>query len=237
MSPSRTRTPPAGVANDGVLLAAIIALACAFSGCDSLKPDATPSDASKADVPAEAAGEPDTKSPTEAGADGPQDASNDERSTKPDGPSDSSSDVDLEAEVGSERGESAPAICESAIGSWSITMPSWVITFQISESLATQGGPVLITWSSPGIGPMVGDGAFDAATCSLSQTYDSLCQAAAGPQCGDLGDGGTPVCPGGDVLTAAFDVPVASWWDAKGCWNGQSCTTCDQHPAVQMSRL
>lgn len=115
---------------------------------------------------------------------------------------------------------------------------SYVITLQISEQIATTGGPVEITWKSPGVNTYAGPGVFSVATCSLVESYSALCasstDAGNGVECGDTSSSGQDVCPGGDGLTASFDPPTLSWWDAHGCTNGQNCSFCLEHVATSL---
>jgi hypothetical protein len=137
--------------------------------------------------------------------------------------------------------------CAQAVGSWTAIIPpygdtDYTVTFTISEQTATMGGPVEITWTSPGspINPYTGAGVFSVATCSLAESYTVLCASAVdagdGVQCGDTNSAGQDVCPGGDGLTATFDPPTLSWWDAHGCdANGQNCVYCFQHQASSVT--
>jgi hypothetical protein len=116
----------------------------------------------------------------------------------------------------------------------------WVVTFTISGQVATTGGTVAVTWASPGANTFTGSAAFSVATCSLAQSYPALCTAATaagnGIQCGDTSSAGQDVCPGGNAMTASFSTPAMSWWDAHGCVDGQSCSTCLEHQAVSVVR-
>ena len=135
--------------------------------------------------------------------------------------------------------------CPQAVGAWTATMPpfyntSYIVTFRISPPIATTGGPVDVTWTSPGVNPFTGPGVFSVATCSLAESYPALCASSTaagnGVQCGDTSSSGQDLCPGGNGLTASFDPPTLSWWDAHGCWNGLNCSSCVEHQATSVVR-
>jgi hypothetical protein len=99
----------------------------------------------------------------------------------------------------------------------------------------------MITWSAPGVKQFVGQGAFDWSTCTLTETYDSLCSASTaagnGTQCGDTSSTNADLCPNGDAMIATFDgTPTFSWYDAEGCnANGKNCATCSQNVATSFA--
>jgi hypothetical protein len=139
----------------------------------------------------------------------------------------------------------APAVptCPQAVGAWTATMPpfyntNYIVTFDISAQIATTGGAVDITWTSPGVNPYTGPGVFSVATCSLAESYPALCASSTaagnGVQCGDTSSSGQDLCPGGNGLTVSFDPPTLSWWDAHGCVNGLNCSSCVEHQATSV---
>jgi hypothetical protein len=135
--------------------------------------------------------------------------------------------------------EAASLPCPQAVGFWTATMPegptNYLVTFQISEPTAAAGGPVAVTWASPGVNPFTGNGVFSVSTCSLAESYPALCASSAaagnGVQCGDTNSSGQDVCPGGNGMTASFAPPVPSWWNALGCHDGLNCVSCSQNQA------
>jgi hypothetical protein len=133
--------------------------------------------------------------------------------------------------------------CAAAVGNWTATMPTvyaknYVVTYSVTQSVASNGGTVDMTWTATGVNTYVAAATFSPSTCTLAATYTAVCAAAEaagnGNSCGDTNSVGADVCPNGDATTGGFSPPAVDWWDAQGCSAGLDCATCVEHVATSV---